>query len=139
MKIELRKEKIISGILIFLCGIYGMLCAFLYYNQSLFYTTGVYESDLAAHISMAVNDHWYYSFTAYVYDFLSHFHEGNLYIGIFFAVMTVGTIYGTYLLFLELFQVLFVDAHLDLFLHFSLLPQRDLHVQIRLSLVFASH
>ena len=72
--------------------LYGLMAAFLYYRQTLYPVTGTYESDLPFHISMAVDDHWYYSFTAYVYVLCSLFPFGNQLIAAFLAAMSVGTV-----------------------------------------------
>ena len=46
---------------------YGVLCVYLFYMQSvqpLDYNNRYFQSDLPYHISMIVDDGWYYSFTA---------------------------------------------------------------------------
>lgn len=56
-----------------LVALYGVSCLYLYYMQSiqpLDYDNRYYQSDLPYHISMIVDDGWYYSFTAYVYQLL---------------------------------------------------------------------
>lgn len=61
---------------IFLWGViivYGLLCLYLFYMQSvqpLDYNNRYFQSDLPYHISMIVDDGWYYSFTAYAYQLL---------------------------------------------------------------------
>ncbi|MBO4514648.1 MAG: hypothetical protein J5721_03125 [Lachnospiraceae bacterium] len=56
-------------------AIYGAACLWLYYHQSIADLTVEgnipYQSDLPLHISMVLEDHWYYSFTAYAYQILS--------------------------------------------------------------------
>lgn len=52
---------------------YGGLCFYLFYMQSiqpLDYDNRYFQSDLPYHISMTIDDGWYYSFTAYVYQLL---------------------------------------------------------------------
>ena len=54
-------------------GAYGAMCLYLFYMQSvqpLDYDNRYYQSDLPYHISMIVDDGWYYSFTAYIYQLL---------------------------------------------------------------------
>lgn len=53
--------------------IYGGLCLYLFYRQSiqpLDYDNRYFQSDLPYHISMIIDDGWYYSFTAYLYQLL---------------------------------------------------------------------
>ncbi|MCR5801243.1 MAG: hypothetical protein K6G57_02800 [Lachnospiraceae bacterium] len=59
-----KTKKTIAYILVV---IYGALCTFLYYKQTQWTGGAVYESDLPAHISMIVDDGWFYSLTALVY------------------------------------------------------------------------
>lgn len=92
---EKRKEKILSGVLWALILAYGVFSTVLYYRQT-FHTEGMpYESDLPYHISMAVDDHWFYSLTAILYQvfFLTPF--GNLLTALFLGSVTVGTIAAT--------------------------------------------
>lgn len=74
-------------------GIYGALCLYLYYMQSiqpLDYNNRYFQSDLPYHISMLIDDGWYYSFTAYVYRLLYWLGGGStLLIAFFLAVVTV--------------------------------------------------
>ncbi len=79
-----------------LSALYGMACLYLYYMQSiqpLDYNNRYFQSDLPYHISMIVEDGWYYSFTAYVYQAL-YFLCGKTTVGIalFLAVVTVASL-----------------------------------------------
>lgn len=79
-----------------LTAAYGMACLYLYYMQSiqpLDYNNRYFQSDLPYHISMIVEDGWYYSFTAYVYQAL-YFLCGQTTIGIalFLAAVTVASL-----------------------------------------------
>jgi hypothetical protein len=81
-------------------ALYGLACIWLYYHQSLADLNGVapiaYQSDLPAHLSMVLQDHWYYSFTAYAYVFLSWLCNGNtIGIALFLAGVTVASVYAT--------------------------------------------
>ncbi len=85
-----------------LTAAYGLACLYLYYMQSvqpLDYNNRYFQSDLPYHISMIVEDGWYYSFTAYVYQAL-YFLCGGTTVGIalFLAAVTVGTLLLTELL-----------------------------------------
>lgn len=98
----MKREKALKTGLWALIFIYGISCVFLYYKQT-FHVEGMpYESDLPYHISMAVDDHWFYSLTAILYQvfFLTPF--GNLLTAIFLGAVSVATIYVTYLVLLEI-------------------------------------
>lgn len=84
------------------CGIivYGLACLWLFYHQSIAVLpdtgTVAYQSDLPLHISMIVEDGWYYSFTAYAYQVLYTLFRGNtLGIALLLAVFATLTIYAT--------------------------------------------
>lgn len=73
--------------------IYGGLCLYLFYMQSiqpLDYDNRYFQSDLPYHISMIIDDGWYYSFTAYLYQLLYWLggHRTGL-IALFLAVVAV--------------------------------------------------
>ncbi len=54
-------------------SVYGVMCMYLFYMQSvqpLDYDNRYFQSDLPYHISMIIDDGWYYSFTAYAYQLL---------------------------------------------------------------------
>lgn len=95
---QTKKNKITLYLLTALLVVYGLACAYLYYQQSFFVKGGSFESDLPFHISMAVDDHWFYSLTAVLYQlfFLTPFGHG-LTAG-FLAIVTVATVYATYAL-----------------------------------------
>lgn len=103
-KKQLTKDNIGTIVLMILNLIYGALLVYLHYNQTLFEVGGPFESDLPYHIKMAVEDNWYYSFTAFVYVFLYKFSCGNLLVGIFLAMCQLVTIFGTYLLLKEIWK-----------------------------------
>ncbi|MCR4895737.1 MAG: hypothetical protein K5891_03060 [Lachnospiraceae bacterium] len=71
---------------------YFFLSLYLYYQQTLYPVTGRFESDLPFHISMAVDDHWYYSFTAYVYLLCSLTPVSNFLIALFLALVSALTV-----------------------------------------------
>ena len=101
---KLSKESIGTLLLVILNLIYGGLLVYLHYNQTLFELGDPFESDLPFHIKMAVEDNWYYSFTAFVYVFLYKLPYANVLVGIFLAICEVATVFGTYLLLKELFK-----------------------------------
>lgn len=83
-----------------LTALYGLACLWLFYRQSTA-DLGVggsipFESDLPLHISMIIEDGWYYSFTAYVYQFL-YIVSGGTTVGIalFLALCAWATVYMT--------------------------------------------
>ena len=80
--------------------LYGLACLWLYYRQSVADLSGAgaipYQSDLPLHISMVVEDHWYYSFTAYIYQILYRLCGGSTVgIALFLALVSVAAIYAT--------------------------------------------
>lgn len=78
--------------------VYGIACLWLFYHQSVADLTVEgeipYQSDLPLHISMIVEDGWYYSFTAYAYKLLWLLCGGSTWgIALFLAAVAVGTVY----------------------------------------------
>lgn len=71
---------------------YGVSCLYLFYMQSiqpLDYNNRYFQSDLPYHISMIVDDGWYYSFTAYAYQLLYLTGDGSTVgIAVFLAVVS---------------------------------------------------
>lgn len=78
---------------------YGIACFYLYYMQSvqpLVAEIRVYESDLPFHISMIIDDGWYYSFTAYAYQLLYLLGgQTTILIALFLAMVSVATVFAT--------------------------------------------
>ncbi len=92
-----KKLRIAVHALIFL---YGLACLWLFYHQAAADLSAEgkipYQSDLPLHISMIIEDGWYYSFTAYVYKLLHLAFGGScLGIAIFLAAIAAATVYGT--------------------------------------------
>lgn len=88
-----KKKKYAVWLLWGAVAAYGAMCLYLFYMQSvqpLDYDNRYFQSDLPYHISMIVDDGWYYSFTAYIYQLL-HFLAGGgtALIALFLAVVTV--------------------------------------------------
>lgn len=97
-----KYETIIKIVFWVVTAIYGALCLYLYYNQSIqpaVKNSGVekiFESDLPFHISMVIDDGWYYSFTALVYLALYYIAgKTTVLIAVFLAVLSVGTVLVT--------------------------------------------
>lgn len=81
-----------------LVAVYAVACLWLYWQQSVadLSVEGEipYQSDLPLHISMIVEDGWYYSFTAYAYKLLYKlFGGGTLGIAILLAAVSTATVY----------------------------------------------
>lgn len=83
-----------------LVAAYGLACLWLYYHQSVAALPDQaiipYQSDLPLHISMIVEDGWYYSFTAYAYKALHMLFGGSTVgIALLLALASVGAVYVT--------------------------------------------
>lgn len=90
-----REERIGIVLWIAFLTVYGIACTYLYYGQTQFVAGGKFESDLAAHISMAM-DGWGYSLTAIVYRIIFLVPLSEIWIALFLAVFTIGAIWLTY-------------------------------------------
>ena len=92
-KLREKLEKYAVPLLWVLLALYGVSCLYLYYMQSvqpLDYNNRYYQSDLPYHISMIIDDGWYYSFTAYAYQVLYVLAgKSTLLIAAFLAMVTV--------------------------------------------------
>ncbi len=79
--------------------LYGVCCLYLYMQQAiqpLDYNNRYFQSDLPYHISMIVDDGWYYSFTAYVYQLLYLLAGGGTWlIALFLALVSLATVFLT--------------------------------------------
>ena len=108
-----NKSKVWNWITYLLIGLYGVACFYLYYMQSIqpmVADVRVYESDLPFHISMIVDDGWYYSFTAYAYQLLYWLAGGStLLIAAFLAIVSVATVFATEKL-LRVLEVKYVNT-----------------------------
>lgn len=93
MGLKEKRVNRIQWIYWILLGVYGVLCLYLFYMQSiqpLEYNNRYFQSDLPYHISMIIDDGWYYSFTAYAYQVLYLlFGKSTFGIALFLAVMAV--------------------------------------------------
>lgn len=81
-----------------LTALYGLACLWLFYRQSIADLSVAgpipFESDLPLHISMIIEDGWYYSFTAYVYQLLYVVFRGTtIGIALFLGLCAWATVY----------------------------------------------
>ena len=94
-----KLSKYTTAILWLVILIYGGLCFYLFYMQSvqpLDYNNRYFQSDLPYHISMIIDDGWYYSFTAYAYQLLYRAGgNGTVLIALFLAAASVLCIFLT--------------------------------------------
>jgi len=95
-------NSIISIVFWIITAIYGALCLYLYYKQSIqpadkdTSIVRLFESDLPFHISMVIDEGWYYSITAIFYLVLYNIAgKTTVLIAIFLAAVTVGTVLVT--------------------------------------------
>ncbi len=99
--------------------LYGFSMVFLFYKQAGWTGGAVYESDLPVHIRMIVEDGWYYSLTALVYQVLylipfalpGGVPFGNLAIAIFLALCGTFSVYLTGLLLRDMQEAVQGDIH----------------------------
>ncbi|MCR4588433.1 MAG: hypothetical protein K5682_08510 [Lachnospiraceae bacterium] len=82
--------------------IYGAASLYLYYHQSQWVDGAVYESDLPAHIRMAMEEGGVYSLTSLLYRVLYPLPGGIWYIILLLTLCTVGAVYATAALLREL-------------------------------------
>lgn len=95
-----EKEKYARWAMHMMIFVYGLACLWLYYRQA---TADLsvggeipYQSDLPLHISMIIEDGWYYSFTAYAYKLLYLLFGGSrIGIALFLAIVSWATVYAT--------------------------------------------
>lgn len=95
-----KKNQTLRIVMHIMVAIYGVACLWLYYQQSVAALPDIpiipYQSDLPLHISMIVEDGWYYSFTAYAYKALHVLFGGStMGIALMLAVISVATVYVT--------------------------------------------
>lgn len=98
-----KDNKIIKIVVHTVILLYGLSMVFLFYKQTGWTGGAVYESDLPVHIRMIVEDGWYYSLTALVYQVLYLIPVtlpdgapfGNLAISIFLALCGWLSVYLT--------------------------------------------
>lgn len=101
-----KYNKISKIVLHMVILLYGLSMVFLFYRQAGWTGGAVYESDLPVHIRMIVEDGWYYSLTALVYQILYLIPVtlpdgapfGNLAVAVFLALCGWLSVYLTALL-----------------------------------------
>ncbi len=96
MEKKFERKKFIFLFIKCMTILYGISCLYLYLRQAvqpLDYNNRYFQSDLPYHISMIVDDGWYYSFTAYVYQVLYLLAgKGTWLIALFLAVVSFLTV-----------------------------------------------
>ena len=95
-----KKQNLLRNIMHIVVAIYGVALLWLFYQQSIAELPDIaiipYQSDLPLHISMIVEDGWYYSFTAYAYKALHMLFGGStIGIAVMLTAMGVASIYVT--------------------------------------------
>ncbi len=95
-----KRQQVLRYLMHIVTVIYGVSLLWLYYKQSIAPLPDEaiipYQSDLPLHISMIVEDGWYYSFTAYAYKALYVLCGGStIGIALFLAIVSVATVYVT--------------------------------------------
>lgn len=95
-KLNHISKKCALPLLWILFALYGVSCLYLYYMQSiqpLDYNNRYFQSDLPYHLSMILEDNWYYSFTAYAYQFFNLLTPGSTVLTvIFLTIVTLATV-----------------------------------------------
>ena len=103
---ENRYELMVRFLFWMITAAYGIACFYLFFNQStrpLDYDNRFFQSDLPYHISMVVDDGWYYSLTALIYLILFKIDGGGtFYIALFLALVSILTVLATEKLLKEL-------------------------------------
>lgn len=95
-----RQQKASRFVIHGMILLYTVACLWLFYHQSVadLSVEGEipYQSDLPLHISMIIENGWYYSFTAYAYKLLYVlFRESTFGISLFLALTAGATVYAT--------------------------------------------
>lgn len=101
MKKETR-DSFIWTIFIFLTAIYGVCCYYLHFNQITGANEGLFESDILAHISMALEDNWFYSLMGLLIKLFYMTGAGAYLLAGFWAVVEIGCVFATLLLLIRL-------------------------------------
>ena len=100
-----KRDGVVKISFYVLTCVYGILCLYLFYNQSVMKTysgSTLFESDLPYHISMVVDDGWYYSLTAFIYLGLYKLLNGGTFlIALFLAIVAAFTVIATQKLLFE--------------------------------------
>lgn len=95
---ERKYEKLNSCIFFAFLSLYFVFSWVLYYKQLHLADSGLFESDTAVHVAFAIKDHYYHSFAAFIYVFLSWFPFSQYTISLVLALVTVGSVYATKIL-----------------------------------------
>lgn len=96
---DMKIERIVKFTFWAATLVYGFLCFYLYYRQSiqpLDENNRLFQSDLPYHISMVIDDGWYYSLTAIFYVILHKLAGGGtVLIALLLAIVSAATILVT--------------------------------------------
>lgn len=95
MRLDQKKERLLSIIIFIFYACYGVGCAILYYRQSVQYG-GEYYSDLVAHIRSGVNGKSSYSIAYKIFGVLYDITNNTKLIAIYLAVISALTVWVTY-------------------------------------------
>lgn len=88
-------DLVVQFFLLVLLAAYGLACVYLYYQQLFYVEGGLFESDLPSHVKMAVEDHWFYSLTAILYQLFYLTPWGPQLTTVFLGAVTVATVLAT--------------------------------------------
>lgn len=94
-KVKERAERAVQLLLVVLLAVYGVACIYLYYKQLFYVEGGLFESDLPFHVKMAVEDHWFYSLTAVLYQLFYLTPWGPQLTALFLGIVSVATVFAT--------------------------------------------
>jgi len=78
--------------------IYAGLLTYLYYNQLIHEGMGPFESDTSVHYRMGAEEHFFYSFSSYMYFLFSYLPFAKQFTAFFLAMVSALTVYLTKLL-----------------------------------------
>lgn len=88
-------DRALQRFLLVILAVYGLACVYLYFQQLCYTEGGLFESDLPFHVKMAVEDHWFYSLTAILYQLFYLTPWGSQLTAVFLGVVTVATVFAT--------------------------------------------
>lgn len=125
--------NIIKWVSVLLLGLYSISLLYLYYNQTLYFSTGIFESDLPYHLKFAVEDKFFYSFTTFLYLALSYLPGFNYLVAFFLMLATIGSIFLTD----GLLKKLFVENNIRIYKEYTFIIAFVLNFVIGFYLSFA--
>ncbi|MCQ2388052.1 MAG: hypothetical protein MJ066_06400, partial [Clostridia bacterium] len=87
-----KTAKIVKIITWGLLCLYAVTLFYLYYNQTQYFKTNMFESDLPFHLKFAVEDKYFYSFTTFLYLALSKLPLFDWTVALFLTLATIGSV-----------------------------------------------